>query len=91
MHVRLFPCLLAGNLVGMGAILGYLFDITETAAIFIAGIICLAYTACGGLFSVAYTDVVQSAVGMIGCSPCAYWLIGNADKEAPPPSVGFPL
>ena len=62
-----FTCLLAGNLVGMGAILGYVFDISETAAIFIAGIICLAYTACGGLFSVAYTDVVQSAVGMIGC------------------------
>ena len=86
-----FTCLLAGNLVGMGAILGYVFDISETAAIFIAGIICLAYTACGGLFSVAYTDVVQSAVGMIGCLACAYWLIGNADKEAPPPSVGFPL
>ena len=25
-----------------------------------------------------------------GCIICCYWLIANADYEAPPPSVGFP-
>ena len=85
-----FTCLLAGNLVGMSVILAYIFDISETGAVFLSGIICLAYTACGGLFSVAYTDVVQSAIGMVGCLACAYWLIANADEEAPPPSIGLP-
>ena len=85
-----FLCLLAGNLVGMGVILAYIFDISEVGAVFLSGIICLAYTACGGLFSVAYTDVVQAAIGMIGCLSVAYWLIDNAEKEAPPPSIGMP-
>lgn len=85
-----FLCLLAGNLVGMGAIVGYIFGVTDTAAVFISGFICLAYVASGGLFSVAYTDVVQSCVGMIGCLAVAFWLIGNSAEEAPPPSIGFP-
>lgn len=85
-----FTCLLAGNLVGMSVILAYVFDITETVAVFLSGIICLAYTACGGLFSVAYTDVVQSVIGMTGCLACAYWLIANAEEQAPPPSIGLP-
>ena len=85
-----FTCLLAGNLVGMGVILSYIFDISEVGAVFLSGIICLAYTACGGLFSVAYTDVVQAAIGMIGCLSVAYWLISNAKEEAPPPSIGMP-
>ena len=85
-----FLCLLAGNLVGMGAIVGYVFGVTDVVAVFISGLICLAYVASGGLFSVAYTDVVQSAVGMIGCLAVAGWLISNAEKEAPPPSIGFP-
>ena len=51
--------LLAGNLVGMSVILAYIFDISEIGAVFLSGIICLVYTACGGLFSVAYTDVVR--------------------------------
>ena len=85
-----FLCLLAGNLVGMSVILAYIFDISEVGAVFLSGIICLAYTACGGLFSVAYTDVVQAAIGMIGCLSVAYWLINNAKEEAPPPSIGMP-
>ena len=26
--------------------------------------------------------LVQSAIGMVGCLMCAYWLIANADAEA---------
>jgi Na+/proline symporter len=85
-----FTCLLAGNLVGMSVILSYIFDISEMSAVFLSGIICLVYTACGGLFSVAYTDVVQSVIGMVGCLACAYWIINNADEKAPPPSIGMP-
>lgn len=84
-----FLCLLAGNLVGMAAILSFLFEIKMTAGVFISGSIILVYTACGGLYSVAYTDVIQSAVGMLGCLSCVFWLIKNSEKSAPPPSIGF--
>ena len=82
-----FLCLLAGNLVGMAKILAYLFDLDITDGVFLSGIIILVYTACGGLFSVAYTDVIQSAVGMTGCLAAVYWIIKNAEYEAPPPSI----
>jgi len=85
-----FLCLLAGNLVGMAKILAYLFDMKITAGVFLSGIIILIYTACGGLFSVAYTDVIQSAVGMTGCLAAAYWIITKSEFKAPPPSIGFP-
>jgi Na+/proline symporter len=49
----------------MSVILAYIFDISEIGAVFLSGIICLVYTACGGLFSVAYTDVVR------GCTSCS--------------------
>ena len=85
-----FLCLLAGNLVGMAKILSYLFQLDITDGVFLSGIIILIYTACGGLFSVAYTDVIQSAVGMTGCLAAVYWIITNAEEKAPPPSIGFP-
>ena len=38
----------------------------------------------------AYTDIIQGAIGWTGCIVAAYWLIVNATYRAPPPSVGFP-
>uniref|UniRef100_A0A7S2VEF1 Solute carrier family 5 member 8 n=1 Tax=Entomoneis paludosa TaxID=265537 RepID=A0A7S2VEF1_9STRA len=84
-----FIMLLAGNLVGFGAITSYLWDISEEAAIWIAAIVIWMYTATGGLFSVAYTDVVQGVIGWSGCVVMAFWFIAN-ETEAPPPSIGFP-
>lgn len=87
--VTSFIMLLAGNLVGMGAITSYVWGISEELAIWLAAIIVWIYTATGGLFSVAYTDVVQGAVGWSGCVIMAFWLIKN-EPEAPAPSIGFP-
>eukprot|EP00562_Extubocellulus_spinifer_P003685 CAMPEP_0178538068 /NCGR_PEP_ID=MMETSP0696-20121128/36917_1 /TAXON_ID=265572 /ORGANISM="Extubocellulus spinifer, Strain CCMP396" /LENGTH=745 /DNA_ID=CAMNT_0020170321 /DNA_START=16 /DNA_END=2254 /DNA_ORIENTATION=- len=85
-----FLFLLAGNLVGMGVIVGYLFGIdNDVGSIWISMIVILAYTVCGGLFSVAYTDLFQSAVGWLGCLTLAFWAIKN-EPRAPPPSIGFP-
>ena len=84
-----FIMLLAGNLVGFGAITSYVWDIDETLAIWLAAIIVWAYTVSGGLFSVAYTDVVQGMLGWSGCIVTAFYLIAN-EPEAPPPSIGFP-
>lgn len=85
-----FLCLLAGNLVGMGVIISYLLDITKEAAIAISAILVLLYTVAGGLFSVAYTDVMQAAVGWIGSITFAFYMIRNSKLSAPPPSIGYP-
>jgi hypothetical protein len=84
-----FIALLAGNLVGMSAILSYLGNLPPEAGVFISGAIIFLYTVSGGLFSVAITDVVQSTLGIFGCLVCAFYFIGNA-PAAPPVSIGFP-
>lgn len=86
-----FICLLAGNLVGMGAIISYVINVSETAAIYMSAVLVLLYTVAGGLFSVAYTDVIQACVGWIGCTTFAFYMIHDAENSAPPPSIGYPL
>ena len=85
-----FVMLLAGNLVGMGIIVAFLWEIEENGAIWISSAVVWAYTVCGGLFSVAYTDVIQGSIGWIGAVSFAFWFIANEDPNAPPPSIGFP-
>jgi Na+/proline symporter len=76
--------------VGFGAITSYVWDISDTTSIFLAAAIIWLYTCCGGLFSVAYTDVVQGLMGWSGCAVMAFWFIANEEIPAPPPSIGFP-
>ena len=85
-----FMMLLAGNLVGMGTVLGYVYGISTSAGIWTAGAVVWAYTVSGGLFSVAYTDVVQGIMGWSGCAVLAYYLIATENVKAAPPSIGFP-
>lgn len=68
--------------MGFGAITSYLWGTTEEAAIWIAAGVVWIYTACGGLFSVAYTDVVQGLIGWTGyveraCSRLIYYYWSN--------------
>lgn len=87
-----FLFLLAGNIGGMASILSYVTHgslSAEGAAWFGAAVVWL-YTACGGLFSVAYTDVAQGVIGWTGALTCAFWFIARSPNAAPPPSVGFP-
>lgn len=84
-----FLFLLAGNLVGMSLILSYLLDISPSAAVWMTTGLVWAYTACGGLLSVAYTDVLQGAIGWLGCLVAAFWFIHNIQPSAAPPSRGF--
>jgi Na+/proline symporter len=58
-----FTMLLAGNLVGLGSILSYVWNISLEASIYTAAAIMWVYTISGGLFSVAYTDVFQGCIG----------------------------
>ena len=84
-----FTALLAGNLVGCGTVLAYLFGMDLTAAIFVSGFVMFVYTAGGGLFSVAYSDILQSSLGITGVLVCGIWAINHANT-APAPSIGFP-
>jgi Na+/proline symporter len=84
-----FMMLLAGNLVGMGIILSYVWGTSVTSGIWTASTIVWAYTVSGGLFSVAYTDVAQGIIGWSGCVVCAFYLIVNSDVKYPAPSIGF--
>lgn len=85
-----FIMLLAGNLVGMGFVCAYVWGTTQESGIWIAAAIIWAYTVGGGLYSVAYTDIIQGGIGWTGCVVSAYWMIANTPYQAPPPSVGFP-
>jgi solute:Na+ symporter, SSS family len=58
-----FLFLLSGNLVGMGFVSAYTWGVSPTVGIWVSAAIIWGYTVTGGLFSVAYTDVVQGAVG----------------------------
>lgn len=87
-----FLFLLAGNIGGMAQIMAYVTHdhmSPVSASWFGAGVVWV-YTACGGLFSVAYTDVAQGVVGWTGALACAFWFITGSSPSAPPPSVGFP-
>lgn len=85
-----FLFLLAGNLLGLGILINYLWGLELTQAIWIASAIVWCYTVSGGLFSVAYTDVMQGMIGWVGCFACAVYMVVNEKIKAPPPSVGFP-
>jgi hypothetical protein len=85
-----FIMLLAGNLVGMGFVCSYVWGTSKELGIWLAALIIWTYTVGGGLYSVAYTDIIQGAIGWTGCIVAAYYLMANATERAPPPSVGFP-
>lgn len=85
-----FVALLAGNLVGMSTILGYIYGLELIPSVFISGGVMLVYTMCGGLFSVAYSDVVQSITGITGCLVTVIYFMATSEHPAPPPSIGFP-
>jgi Na+/proline symporter len=87
-----FLCLLAGNLVGLSVILSFITDgaLSTGGSVAIGAAVTFLYTCAGGLFSVAYTDVVQAALGFTGLCVGTWWMLANNDNYAPTPSVGFP-
>jgi Na+/proline symporter len=77
-----FLFLLAGNLVGCGKILSFLFELSPAAGIVISTALIWAYSAAGGLFSVAYTDVMQAALGWSGFLIGTIWIQNNMPNYA---------
>jgi Sodium:solute symporter family len=84
-----FVFLLAGNLLGLGIIIDYVWGLDRETSIWTASALVWIYTVSGGLFSVAYTDVMQGLIGWIGCFVCAIYIIHTEPHKAPPPSIGY--
>lgn len=85
-----FLFLLAGNLVGAAKIIGFLFGLDTVPGIWICTFAIWAYTVAGGLFSVAYTDVVQAFIGWVGLLVGSIWIISSL-PSAPGVSPAYPL
>lgn len=64
--VMSFGLLLAGNLVAMGFLFETFLGVNYAIGILLIGVIILAYTLAGGLFAVAYTDVIQAGIALLG-------------------------
>jgi len=67
-----------------------LLGMSKEGAIWFSAAVVLIYTVAGGLYSVAYTDVLQATVGWTGCCALAFYMIGNS-QNAPAPSIGFTI
>jgi Na+/proline symporter len=60
--------LFGGQIIGMGQIfssVGRSFGLTSTSCILVAGSILIIYTMVGGLFAVAYTDMIQTMIMIV--------------------------
>ena len=78
-----FLALLAGNLVGTGKILNFVFQIGDPMfGVWIATLCIWVYTVAGGLVSVAYTDCMQAALGWLGLVVGSAWVLNNMPRAA---------
>ena len=87
------------QIIGMGAIfssVGKSFGLTSNSAILIAGSVIIFYNMVGGLFAVAYTDLIQSLIMVVGVGillPAAVWsdvaATGNAWEILKPQPGNF--
>jgi SSS family solute:Na+ symporter len=69
-----FTILLAGNLVAMGFLVEYFTGMPYIVGVVLAVCLVLAYTVGGGLFSDAYTAVIQAAVTVVATLALFFWV-----------------
>ena len=78
-----FTILLAGNLVAGGFLFETFLGTSYVTGIVILGVIILVYTLTGGLFAVAYTDIIQAGVALVGSLALLGWIIVNYGLTIP--------
>ena len=83
--IALFLPALAGELfwsaellVALGATFGVLLDLPIGTAILLSAIVTTTYTMVGGMWSVAYTDVVQLGLVALGLAAALPYVLGGA-------------
>jgi high affinity choline transporter 7 len=65
-------------LVALGATFGVLLDMPVTTAILLSAVVTTAYTMAGGMWSVAYTDIVQLALVALGLVVAVPYVLDGA-------------
>lgn len=78
-----FTILLAGNLVAGGFLFETFLGTSYVTGIVILGVIILLYTLTGGLFAVAYTDIIQASVALLGSLALLGWILANYGLTIP--------
>ncbi|XP_068597873.1 high-affinity choline transporter 1-like [Brachionichthys hirsutus] len=71
--VVLFPA----TLMGLGGIMSVVLDLTFSLSIWISAAVVITYTVMGGLYSVAYTDVIQLTLIFLGLVICVPFVLMN--------------
>ncbi|GEO97061.1 sodium:solute symporter family protein [Kocuria turfanensis] len=69
-----FTFLLAGNLVACGFLLEYFAHVPYAAGVVVASALVLSYTLAGGLFSDAYTAVLQTVITVVAAVALIVWV-----------------
>lgn len=78
-----FTILLAGNLVAMGFLLEYFTAIPYEVGVVLAVCLVLAYTVGGGLFSDAYTAVIQAVITVVATVTLFFWVAAEYGIKIP--------
>lgn len=78
-----FTILLAGNLVAGGFLFETFLGTSYLTGIVVLGVIILVYTLTGGLFAVAYTDIIQASVALLGSLALLGWVVVNYGLVVP--------
>lgn len=78
-----FTILLAGNLVAMGFLVEYFTGLPYAVGVVLAVALILAYTIGGGLFSDAYTAVIQAAITAVATVALFVWVAGEYGVRIP--------
>ncbi|XP_034538136.1 high-affinity choline transporter 1-like [Notolabrus celidotus] len=68
---------ISSTLIGLGGIMSMVLDISYSICIWISAVIAIIYTLLGGLYSVAYTDIIQLVLIFLGLCICVPFVLMN--------------
>ncbi|KAM8732581.1 high-affinity choline transporter 1-like [Acanthopagrus schlegelii] len=66
-----------GTLIGLGATMSVILDLPYTFCIWISAAVAIIYTLMGGLYSVAYTDIIQLTLIFVSLWLCVPFILTN--------------
>ncbi|XP_076595404.1 high-affinity choline transporter 1-like [Chaetodon auriga] len=66
-----------GTLIGLGATMNVILDLSYTLCIWISATVAIIYTLLGGLYSVAYTDIIQLTLIFFSLWLCVPFILMN--------------
>ncbi|XP_068597145.1 high-affinity choline transporter 1-like [Brachionichthys hirsutus] len=69
--------LLTTTLIGLGGMMSVVLDLPFSVCMWISAVVTVTYTLLGGLYSVAYTDIVQLVLVFAGLSICVPFALTN--------------